>query len=64
MVRRKRAPRAGRDETGKLYLIQGSYLQDWLMQAGDTNLRVDAAAGGKSRAFADIGSHLVTCSVK
>lgn len=44
--------------TGKLYLIQGSYLQDWLMQAGDTNWRVDAAAGGKSRAFADIGSHL------
>lgn len=57
MVREARA-RVQSDETGKLYLIQGSYLQDWLMQAGDTNWRVDAAAGGASRAFADIGSHL------
>jgi predicted dehydrogenase len=57
MVREARS-RVQSDETGKLYLIQGSYLQDWLMQAGDTNWRVDASAGGKSRAFADIGSHL------
>jgi predicted dehydrogenase len=57
MVREARA-RVQSDATGKLYLIQGSYLQDWLMQAGDTNWRVDAAAGGASRAFADIGSHL------
>lgn len=57
MVREARA-RTQSEETGKLYLIQGSYLQDWLMQAGDTNWRVDATAGGKSRAFADIGSHL------
>ena len=57
MVREARS-RVQSDETGKLYLIQGSYLQDWLMQAGDTNWRVDAGAGGKSRAFADIGSHL------
>jgi len=57
MVREARA-RVQSDETGKLYLIQGSYLQDWLMQAGDTNWRVDVAAGGASRAFADIGSHL------
>jgi predicted dehydrogenase len=45
-------------ESGPLYLIQGSYLQDWLLQPGDTNWRVDASAGGPSRAFADIGSHL------
>ncbi len=57
MVREAQA-RVQSDETGKLYLIQGSYLQDWLMQAGDTNWRVDVAAGGASRAFADIGSHL------
>ncbi|MBL8269898.1 Gfo/Idh/MocA family protein [Steroidobacter sp.] len=57
MVREARS-RTQSAETGKLYLIQGSYLQDWLMQAGDTNWRVDASAGGKSRAFADIGSHL------
>lgn len=57
MVREAQA-RVQSDQTGKLYLIQGSYLQDWLMQAGDTNWRVDIAAGGASRAFADIGSHL------
>jgi predicted dehydrogenase len=57
MTREARA-RVQSDATGKLYLIQGSYLQDWLMHAGDTNWRVDAGAGGKSRAFADIGSHL------
>lgn len=45
-------------ETGRLYHIQGSYLQDWLLEPGDTNWRVDASAGGSSRAFADIGSHL------
>jgi predicted dehydrogenase len=57
MVREAQA-RMRSGETGRLYLIQGSYLQDWLMQPGDTNWRVDAVAGGASRAFADIGSHL------
>ena len=38
-------------------LIHGSYLQDWLLAAEDDNWRVDAALGGASRAFADIGSH-------
>ncbi|MGF6408413.1 Gfo/Idh/MocA family protein [Paraburkholderia sp. MM5482-R1] len=42
---------------GALQLIHGSYLQDWLLGASDTNWRVDAALGGASRAFADIGSH-------
>lgn len=57
MVREARA-RVQSDETGKLFFIHGSYLQDWLLEPGDTNWRVDAAAGGSSRAFADIGSHL------
>ena len=57
MVREARA-RTQSAATGPLYLIQGSYLQDWLLEPGDTNWRVDAAAGGASRAFADIGSHL------
>jgi predicted dehydrogenase len=39
--------------------ITGAYLQDWLMAATDTNWRVDVDLGGRSRAFADIGSHLV-----
>lgn len=43
--------------TGPLRLLHGSYLQDWLLGAEDDNWRVDADRGGRSRAFADIGSH-------
>jgi predicted dehydrogenase len=43
--------------TGPVRLIHGHYLQDWLSSPGDNNWRVDPAAGGESRAFADIGSH-------
>jgi hypothetical protein len=57
MVREARA-RSG--ETGAVLTIHGSYLQDWLLAASDDNWRVDEAAGGRSRAFADIGSHLVS----
>ena len=46
-------------EPGQLLTIQGEYLQDWLLEETDDNWRVDASAGGASRAFADIGSHLV-----
>jgi predicted dehydrogenase len=56
MVRELRA-RVAAGELGALHLIHGSYLQDWLASAGDTNWRVDPAVGGPSRAFADIGSH-------
>ena len=38
-------------------LLSGGYLQDWLLDAGDYNWRVDPELGGASRAFADIGSH-------
>ncbi|MCU0281573.1 MAG: Gfo/Idh/MocA family oxidoreductase [Acidimicrobiia bacterium] len=55
-VREARA-RAERGDLGSVRLIHGSYLQDWLMEAGDYNWRVDAGFGGASRAFADIGSH-------
>jgi predicted dehydrogenase len=44
-------------ESGSVYLIHGTYLQDWLLTADDDNWRVDAELGGASRAFADIGSH-------
>jgi predicted dehydrogenase len=47
--------RSGR--TGALHLLHGTYLQDWLLRPDDTNWRVDEAQGGRSRAFADIGSH-------
>jgi predicted dehydrogenase len=42
---------------GRIQLAHGSYLQDWLLSPDDDNWRVDAATGGASRAFADIGSH-------
>src|SRR5215212_7014157 len=43
--------------TGPVRLVHGTYLQDWLTDPEDDNWRVDAALGGASRAFADIGSH-------
>ncbi|MET0478250.1 MAG: Gfo/Idh/MocA family oxidoreductase, partial [Actinomycetota bacterium] len=39
------------------WLLHGSYLQDWLAGAGESNWRVDPALGGASRAFGDIGVH-------
>jgi predicted dehydrogenase len=47
--------RAG--EFGELLAVHGSYLQDWMLSPDAGNWRVDAASGGPSRAFADIGSH-------
>lgn len=47
----------GSGDIGQINLIHGHYLQDWLLNPGDANWRVDAELGGRSRAFADIGSH-------
>ena len=58
MVREART-RVAAGVTGRLLSIQGSYLQDWLLSESDDNWRVDEKQGGPSRAFADIGSHLV-----
>jgi predicted dehydrogenase len=55
-VREARA-RLGAGEAGPLWLLHGSYLQDWLASASDTDWRVDPAVGGGSRAFGDIGVH-------
>ena len=58
MVREARARfREGR--AGTLLTVDAGYLQDWLLGSGDENWRVDFERGGPSRAFADIGSHLV-----
>ncbi len=56
MVREMRA-RVQSPEFGAVNLMHGSYLQDWLLDPMSTSWRVDAAAGGPSRAFGDIGSH-------
>ncbi|MDP9418137.1 MAG: Gfo/Idh/MocA family oxidoreductase, partial [Actinomycetota bacterium] len=44
-------------EAGQLWMLHGSYLQDWLSSQDESNWRVDPALGGASRAFADIGVH-------
>lgn len=58
MAREARARVAGGD-LGRLVSVQGTYLQDWLARPQDDDWRVDPVRGGASRAFADIGSHLV-----
>ena len=55
-VREVRA-RVPAGEAGPLWLLHGSYLQDWLAGDSESNWRVDPALGGASRAFADIGVH-------
>jgi predicted dehydrogenase len=54
---REARARVAAGELGRLRLLHGSYQQDWLLTSDDANWRVDAALGGPSRAFADIGSH-------
>jgi predicted dehydrogenase len=44
-------------EVGKVLVITGSYLQDWLLLPTDYNWRIDPKLGGESRAVADVGSH-------
>jgi predicted dehydrogenase len=44
-------------QLGEIHAVRGSYLQDWLLFDSDWSWRLDAVAGGPSRAMADIGSH-------
>ena len=44
-------------EIGDVFIIQGSYLQDWLLLATDWNWRLESDLGGTLRAVGDIGSH-------
>jgi len=43
----------------KIFIAQGSYLQDWLLLDTDWNWRLEPELGGKLRAIADIGSHWI-----
>ncbi|WP_027416869.1 Gfo/Idh/MocA family protein [Aneurinibacillus terranovensis] len=45
------------EQLGKVNLVHGSYLQDWLLFETDFNWRLAPEVGGNSRAVADIGSH-------
>jgi predicted dehydrogenase len=49
--------RVQRGDIGTPYIVQGSYLQDWLLYATDWNWRLEPGLGGDMRAVADIGSH-------
>jgi predicted dehydrogenase len=44
-------------EVGDLFILQGSYLQDWLLFPTDWNWRLEPELGGILRAVGDIGSH-------
>jgi len=44
-------------ELGQIFIMQGSYLQDWLFLPTDWNWRLEPDLGGSLRAVADIGSH-------
>jgi predicted dehydrogenase len=44
-------------DLGDIYIVQGSYLQDWLLLPTDWNWRLEPEYGGNMRAVADIGSH-------
>jgi predicted dehydrogenase len=57
-VRQMRAMRLN-GQLGRVYNVQGSYLQDWLYLDTDYNWRLEPDKSGDSRAIADIGSHLL-----
>lgn len=49
--------RAARGDLGDVYIICGSYLQDWLFYDTDWNWRLEPDLGGSLRAVADVGTH-------
>ncbi len=42
---------------GKVFMVHGHYIQDWLLYDTDYNWRIDPSISGESRCVADIGSH-------
>jgi predicted dehydrogenase len=46
-----------RGDVGTIFLVNGSYTQDWLYLETDYNWRVLADQGGELRAIADVGTH-------
>ncbi len=56
MVQQMKALREA-GELGEIFIVQGTYFQDWLLYDTDWNWRVDAKSGGPSRCMADVASH-------
>ena len=46
-----------KNELGRIFAVQGCYMQDWLLYETDWNWRLEPKYAGKSRAIGDIGSH-------
>jgi len=46
-----------RGDLGRIFHVNGSYLQDWLFKETDYNWRLLPREGGRLRAVADIGTH-------
>jgi predicted dehydrogenase len=44
-------------QVGPVHFVHGAYLQDWLIEDTDYSWRLEPDKGGRSSAFADIGSH-------
>ncbi len=44
-------------ELGRIFAVEGCYMQDWLLYDTDWNWRLEPKYSGKSRAIGDIGSH-------
>lgn len=56
---REASVRVRRGELGAVHSMAANYLQDWLLLDDDDDWRTNPEIGGRSRAFADIGSHAV-----
>lgn len=54
---REARERIARGELGEIFHVEGSYVQDWLLEPTDFNWRVLSSEGGELRALADIGTH-------
>jgi predicted dehydrogenase len=46
-----------RGDLGEILIVQGTYVQDWLLYDTDYNWRLDVKDSGPMRVVADIGSH-------
>ncbi|HVR75549.1 MAG TPA: Gfo/Idh/MocA family oxidoreductase [Planctomycetota bacterium] len=51
--------RVRRGDLGRVFAVNGSYVQDWLFHETDYNWRVLSERGGELRAMADIGTHWI-----
>lgn len=45
------------NQLGRVFAVQGCYMQDWLLYETDWNWRLDPKMAGTSRVIGDIGSH-------